>query len=55
MALDSYKKHYDFFMAWMELRLSWLDDCFNDEDMWIEELNDRSNPRKNQGLLPEIK
>ncbi len=54
MELKSYSEHFRFFVAWMESRLDWLDDCFNNEEIWITEINDRTYPQYKGGKLPEI-
>ena len=54
MALNTYKKHYEFFVSWMNLRKDWLDECLNNKETWDEELKNRDNPRETVGLLPEI-
>lgn len=54
MELSSYSEHFRFFMAWMELRLDWLDDCFNNEEFWLKEINDRTYPQYKGGRIPEI-
>jgi len=54
MDLKSYSEHYRFFIEWMELRLDWLDNCFNDEEFWLGEINDRTYPQYKGGKIPEI-
>ena len=54
MALNTYKKHYDFFVSWMNLRKNWLDECLNNKEIWEEELKNKDNPRETVGLIPEI-
>jgi hypothetical protein len=39
--LSSYKEHYDFFVAWMNERFTWLDGCFNDEEEWKKQIKVR--------------
>ncbi len=53
-ALRSYLEHYRYFTAWIELRLEWLDECFNDSDFWLKEINDRTYPQYKGGKIPEI-
>ncbi|MBE6648322.1 MAG: hypothetical protein E7614_02235 [Ruminococcaceae bacterium] len=52
--LRSYLEHYRYFIAWTELRLEWLDNCYNDIDFWMKEINDRTYPQYKGGKIPEI-
>ena len=52
--LRSYLEHYRYFIAWVELRLEWLDSCFNDNERWLKEINDRTYPQYKGGKIPEI-
>jgi hypothetical protein len=52
--LRSYLEHYRYFIAWAELRLEWLDTCFNDNEIWLDEINDRTYPQYKGGKIPEI-
>ncbi len=52
--LSSYLEHFRYFVAWAELRIEWLDNCFNDNELWLKEINDRTYPKYKGGKLPEI-
>ena len=54
MGLETYSEHFRFFVAWLELRLDWLNECFNNEETWLGEINDRSYPLYKEGAIPQI-
>jgi spore coat protein CotH len=52
--LRSYDKHLVYLLSWLELRLGWLNTCFNTPDIWMKEIYDRTYPQYKDGKIPEI-